>query len=312
MSAPVASDGIALTSALLATFSNTAALTPADRALLGDRLIVSLLEARQRWPSVSHSPERFARYVGSKLPSDLGDILLAVEALELSDLYLASACVDAEPAALSVLDSEIFSGLEQTLKFFQRGSDFVDEVRQLLRERLLVAKNGVQGRLVTYSGRGPLSSWVKVVAQRIALELVGTANPIPDSSAPEPVSEFVDAELTHFRARYQPEFQAAFRLALSTLSDRDKVLLRLNLLGRVSHDRLGLIYGVNQSTVSRWLGAARDEVRKSVMREMSRRLGLAEDEVASVIRVVNSDLDLSLARVLGEDSILRKTSSNFE
>lgn len=312
MTQPQEADGIALAGALLSTFAQSASLGSSERGAIGDRLMVSLLEAHARWPSVSQPPEHFARYVGEKLPSDVGDLLASLEALELSDLYLACACIRGVPAALEVFDSEVLTGLEQTLKFFQRGAVFVDDVRQLLRERLLVEKNGRPGKLATYSGRGLLSSWVNVVAQRIAFELIGSSNPILDSSAPEPVSEFVDPELAHIRARFQPEFQAAFRAALAALSDRDKVLLRLNLLGRVSHERLGLIYGVNQSTVSRWLAAARDTVRAGVLRELSGRLGLGAADVESVIRVVNSDLDLSLARVLGQDSISTKSGSEFE
>ena len=45
-------------------------------------------------------------------------------------------------------------------------SQFVDEVKQGLRERLLV---GPPPRIAEYSGSGPLGGWLRVVSVRLAI-----------------------------------------------------------------------------------------------------------------------------------------------
>ena len=44
-------------------------------------------------------------------------------------------------------------------------------MRQRLRERLFVGSDGEPARLASYSGRGPLGTWVRIAAIRLALNL---------------------------------------------------------------------------------------------------------------------------------------------
>ena len=58
------------------------------------------------------------------------------------------------------------------------------------------------------------------------------------------------------------------------------------------------MYKVHGSTVSRWLAAVRQNVFDQTMRLLVERLGLPESELASMLRVLQSDLDVTLSRLL--------------
>jgi RNA polymerase sigma-70 factor (ECF subfamily) len=108
-------------------------------------------------------------------------------------------------------------------------------------------------------------------------------------------------ELAVVRDRYRAEVEAAIRAAFDALdSARDRNLLRLYYLERVGLDRLGQMFGVHGSTVSRWLTALRESVLDDVRTRLSERLGMSGDfaDVDSLIRAVQSELELTLSRIL--------------
>ncbi len=102
------------------------------------------------------------------------------------------------------------------------------------------------------------------------------------------------------KAEHRAELQEAFRTALRGLSERDRLILRLHLVDGITLERIGVAYGVNQSTISRWLGTARSAVRERIERVLAEQFGLASEEVLSVAGLVASDFDLSLARLLSD------------
>src|SRR5947209_904462 len=52
-----------------------------------------------------------------------------------------------------------------------REPSFVEEVRQTVREKLLVAAADAPPRIVEYTGRGALAAWLRIIAVRAALNL---------------------------------------------------------------------------------------------------------------------------------------------
>ena len=58
------------------------------------------------------------------------------------------------------------------------------------------------------------------------------------------------------------------------------------------------MYGVSRQTVTRWLADARDVVSAEVHRLLREHLRLSKNDVASLARLVASDLDVSMSRLL--------------
>ena len=107
-----------------------------------------------------------------------------------------------------------------------------------------------------------------------------------------------DPEVAALRAAAGDQLRAAFAAALAALAPRERTLLRQHHLDGVSLDRLAATHGVHRATVARWLAAARQAVADGTRDELMARLGLGTGEVASVVRLAQSQLDLSLRRHL--------------
>ena len=72
-----------------------------------------------------------------------------------------------------------------------------------------------------------------------------------------------------------------------------------------SHDEIARVYQVNQSTVTRWLSKARVSILEETRRIVCARLQVAESEFDSLAELVESQLDLSLSRLLEDRAELQ-------
>jgi RNA polymerase sigma-70 factor (ECF subfamily) len=211
-----------------------------------------------------------------------------------ADLLLAAACVERQSAALAELDRRLVTEVRRALG----GVDpAIDDVTQLVRERLLV---GAPPRIAEYAGQGPLSAWLRAVALRTALNARrGGAREAPVSSPPDsPVSK--DPELALLRERYRDAFRRAFADAVSKLSSRERTVLRLSVVDGLTLERIGAIYRKDASTISRWLDAARRALHEHTRAALQPHVPSGEFD--SVLRAADSELNLSLSRLLDSSS----------
>jgi RNA polymerase sigma-70 factor (ECF subfamily) len=177
----------------------------------------------------------------------------------------------------------------------------VDEVRQQLRHKLLVAEPGERPRIADYAGRGPLQAWVRVAATRAALDLMraGGARAGADLEPDDLASGSGDSpEVDYLKERYRPQFKEAFQEALRGLDSEQRNVLRLHVVEGLNIDEIGALFKVHRSTVARWIAAARQKVLDDARRRLRAELGLTAGEFDSLAGVVRSQLDLSVAKIL--------------
>ncbi len=267
---------------------------PAD---LEVRLRAIVARATTAWPGLALSGgrliPRIAHAVGDDVASGLADFYA-------EDFALAVACADGLPGALSLCDKLCAAAITVAVARVDRSPDLRDEVRQILWQRIFVGTPAQPPRIKSYAGRGPLAGWVAVAAQRVALDLrreeARASGGDPGADQVLPADDH--PEIDYLRTRYKTEFEAAVRQALSGLPDRDRLLLRLTTVSGLSHEQIGNIYGVNQSTVTRWISRARAQVLEATEREICGRLGMQPAEFRSLAGMLVSRLDLSISRVL--------------
>jgi RNA polymerase sigma-70 factor, ECF subfamily len=247
--------------------------------------------ARAVHAGVTVERERYLAFVAERDGARLDDEVAA-------DLYLACACCDGDERALAAFDAIFLSQVPQLLARLESAPAELDEVRQRLRERLFVA-----GKIAEYRGQGRMGSWLRVVAMRTALNLrAGRKEQLGgDERAADALAADDDPELELLRARYKGEFRAAFSAALDGLPPRDRTLLRMQLLDGLNIDAIGQLYGVHRATVARWLGAAREQLFTRTRDHLHRELGVTPAEFASLVRLVRSQLDVSVCRILSEE-----------
>ncbi len=267
-----------------------------------DPVAALLLAGQAAHPGIALDAERFARHVAQHRPAEeAGDAWLS--SLCAADLYLACACAEGVPAAATVLDRQYRAQVGAYLAGMRPTAAFVEDVAQAVLERLLVAEPGAPRRIAEYSGRGALGSWLRVVTVRLALDLRRRRTEELVAEAPEPSPADLaatDAELDLLKRRYAGELNAAFRLAVSALTGEQRRLLRAHFVEGATLEQLAGTSGVHRATVARWIAAARQEILAGARRQLGERLRVRPAELASLLGVMQSRLDLSLSTAFPE------------
>ncbi|HEY6034821.1 MAG TPA: sigma factor-like helix-turn-helix DNA-binding protein [Kofleriaceae bacterium] len=244
--------------------------------------------AREAWPDVEVSPERFAAEVARRLP-DAADLAPYCT----RDVYLAIACLDGNERAAVHLETEILGEADRAGAKLRATADQIAELRGHLR-RLLFSS-----ALADFTGRGDLRGYVKVIATRELIRVINRAR------KEQPIDPLLDRlefdrspELSVIRARYGADIAAGMRAALDALPERERALLRYALVDGWTVDQIGELYGVHRATAARWVAAARDLLADGIRKQVAGRLEIAPHEVDSLIELVRSRIDISLERIL--------------
>ena len=276
-----------------------AALAPGLRAhfagepALEARLAAALAEATGSLPSVTLSAARAVALWGARIEEPSLD---ALAALRTSDLVLAAACLEGDRAALALLDTQLQQEVSQSLARRTGPSTFVEDVTQLMRQHLLVGSEGGPPKLGDYAGRGELRHWLRAVATRTALNLMRTfkdCEALGDEQMFQmPLTE--DPELEHMKLRYQEDFKAAFREALAELAPQDRTLMRQYYLDGLTFEEVAVLLQVHTATAFRRVQRIREALLASTRRRLTDRLSVTTDEFDSIMRLIQSGLDMSM------------------
>jgi RNA polymerase sigma-70 factor (ECF subfamily) len=248
--------------------------------------------ARAAWPGVTVAPARLDTFLAERPDARVDHA---------ADLYLACGVLAGDAAAVRAFDAHVLAGIDPAVRRVDAAASFVDEVRQALRVRLLVGERGAPPRIAGYQGRGPLLGWVRVAALRLALNrkradkaAVATEDVLGEIVAGEP-----DPELRQLKTLYRSELSSALAAALAALPERSRAVLRLHYVEGLKLAQIAGLYGVHESTASRWASDAVERVAADTRRRLVERLALSADSADSLARMVRSQLDLSIGRLLG-------------
>jgi RNA polymerase sigma-70 factor (ECF subfamily) len=246
----------------------------------------------------AHLLERVPPQGGGSVSLDHSE---AVAHLRASDLFLACACAKGDPRALKHFEAHFMNSVDAALARMRLSPHTVEEIKQEVRQRLLVGERGQCPRIADYSGEGALRSWVYAAAVRTALNWIkANRRHVPDEHEQlmRIPADGDDPELAALRARYADAFAAAFRDAFSTLPARQRLLLKQHYVDGLSTEDIGKLFRAHRVTVLRWLTRARDELTTRLEQALMERLGLRPDEYDSIVRLVRSQLDVSIGPLL--------------
>ena len=253
-----------------------------------------MARGRAAWPALTVDDDRLAAAIVTAV-NGTDDAEAALAALAADDLYLAQACALGAPAALAAFTAMCDGPVKASLAQMGLAPDTVDEVMQLMRAKLFASPP----RIATYSGRASLRSWVRTVATRIAVDRARSQAPAAEPDVLERLPDLqADPELAHFRARYHEELKISFEAALATLDVRQHNVLRHHFVDGLTVEAIGALYGVHKTTAFRWLEAARTALTKRTRAGFQQRVKALPSELESILRVLQSHIDLSLSRVL--------------
>jgi RNA polymerase sigma-70 factor (ECF subfamily) len=246
-------------------------------------------QAAVRWPGVRCSSASFAEHV----------LALGISSPQLSafgeDLFLAFACAEQDKVALQVFDAQYLSRVGRAIMRIDAASDFLDEVTQRLRERLLAPPTP---RIRGYAATGPLLSWTRVSAVRVALNLKQHESKHSHRALADCLLQEFDVTPSETN-RYREVLEDSLRKVFRQLEARERNLIRLHYIDGLNVDRLGAMYSVHRATAARWIVAARDRIFEDVARDVRATLKLSPSEFQSVLGLVRSYVDANLSGLFG-------------
>ena len=274
-----------------------------DEARIVEALAAQWQTARAAWPAYEIAPERFGGELARRIAANAdGKVTTAaLEAAHGGDVYLAIACCDGDAPAIAQLDELVGRELRHAASKLRATPDQTAEIHAELRRILLVDDPERGAALRDYAGRGDLRGYVRVSATRALIRAINRGRrevAVDDSEVFDRMLPHDDPELTILRAQYRETVDAALRAALAQLDGRSRALLRYQLIDGWSIDQVGKLYGVHRATAARWLSDARQLLGDTIRRELASRLQIAASEVDSIVRLVQSRVDMSLDRLL--------------
>ena len=251
---------------------------------------------RAAWPGIDLSDDLIAERLVARLRDDPEARL---EDLHDADLYLAIALAGGNNTAVRAFEDKMVPQMDLALRRMRLGGGTADEVKQALRFELLV--NDGAPKIADYAGRGELAAWVRISATRKALKVLRKGD------REETLDEILldhwpagtpDPRQKQMRVQYTDELKRAIREAFTALEVRQRNLLRQHILDELTIDDLARLYRVHRATCARWLADARAELSKNTRKRLVSALGVGKDEVESLLRFLDSDIELSISRIL--------------
>jgi RNA polymerase sigma-70 factor (ECF subfamily) len=267
---------------------------------VGAALTETIAAARAAQPALSAIDDvAFAKFAAARV-AEATDLATALRQLPAGDLLLACGCAAGDRNAQHAFDA-LLDEVDAAAIAVRAPADTVDEVKQMLRAQLLVAREDRPPAIAGYAGRGSLRAWLRITATReLVRQIKKQLRDVPLEQAILDQPGEGDPVLERLKAQYRAEFASSLAEALLDLDARERTLLRLSVLDALGIDEIGAIYAVHRATAARWLVKARSSLVEATQKRLAGRLKLADDEVTSVIRMIQSKLDVSVERLLDE------------
>jgi len=264
-------------------------------AIPDDGLPALIRAARAAWPGVEVPEAAFAELLASHTTA-----ARPLATLPAAELWLALACARGDAKALRELEARTFPGARAVLGRMGLSADSIAEVLQILREKLLVAEPGEPAKILAAAAHGDLPGVIRVAAARTALNLRRKDHrlDVGDAQLLRELAPDDDPELAALKDQHRAAFKAALEDAVAGLAAQERNVLRMHLLHALSIDAIGTTYQVHRATAARWLGSIREKLDRETRRLLRERQGLTDPEVDSLVRLVESRIEVSFRRVL--------------
>ncbi len=265
-------------------------------------------ECLQCWPELEAHSEAFAEHVCERLLA-ASVALDALKGVAFSDLGLAFLALRGEPRALKDL-SQRAQRIAARVVARGAGPD-LDELMFSLEGKLF---DPLDSKLVGFSGSGELDGWLSVLVTRTWLNLKRDRREVPraalDMGAESSEAGLLgqggvridaqDPELAYLKELYRDQFRTAFGRAAASLEPEQRNVLRAYYGQGSSIDAIAAGRGVHRATAARRVGQAREQLLSETRRLLISELNLSRRDLESVMRLIQSQLHLTLSRVFAE------------
>lgn len=244
----------------------------------------------------------FAESLASKLTRGSIEVADLVR-LRVLDLALAIGCERGDTRAIERFEADVLVAVARSIQRMGKTPTDADDVLQNLREKLFVGGADGRRKICDYNGTGSLFSWTRVAAVRDMQNYrrsTARESQVDSSDIWERLLPPGDTELEQLKLRYQEGFRAALVGAVARLSDRERILLRQHFVDGVPSSQIGALYRVHRATASRWIVSAQESLLAAVRTQLCDDLQIADDELQSVLRLIQSHFDTGIGELLAK------------
>jgi RNA polymerase sigma-70 factor len=272
--------------------------------LLEPLLDAALTRARAAWPTIDVPDTVFMRRLAQALPED-EPTAQALGRVHAEGLYLVTGYTEGRSAAVAALGALLEAEADRALSRLRLDDGARSEIKQRLRVHLLVAEPGKPLRIDAYRGTGELRGWISVCATRLALTALRASRAVSgDDELVELASRADDPEARHFKDVYGAAFRQGLAEALTSLSLRERRLLRLHFIDALTFDEIARLCRLSRTTAFRAVKEAQEQLLQRTRVVLGARLKVSAAEVDSILAGVRSQLEQAASvvrRGLGEE-----------
>ena len=267
---------------------------------VGTWAATALERARVAWPGFAVSQDEMAQIAAARVA---GSAASGLDALDVAELYIAAACARGDRTALAQFRDHYFDPVVPSLRKLGLGGAQIDDVWQTVCDRLLVPRGGELPRILRYAGGGELRGLVRVSATRIALNWLQRERGYAggDDWIDRLPAGHSDPELHAMKRQHRAVLKEELEAAIASLSPRERMLLRLHLVERMGIDAIGVLCSMHRATAARAIVRAKDALAARVRARLTERWRVADADLAALKSLVDSQVDLSLTRILAAD-----------
>ncbi len=286
---------------MLDTFLHAADADPQqlDATDLSEELEQAVRQAHTAFPQLDHPG--FVAVLGQRFGAQTAPFSVWLERLQPGDLYLALAAAAGNTEAIKAFEARYRSELIRVAQRVSGPRHHQDDLVQTVLEKVLVGTGKRGPRLAEYAGQGHLENWLRVTALRICLDVVKTGVQHKREDAVEDLSAAAmadDFELEFLKKAHRASFKQAFSKAVISLEPDQRTLLRMSYLRGLSIDDMAGLYHIHRATAARRLGRARESLMTGTHAELAQILEVEPGEIDSIMRLINSQLEVSMERLL--------------
>lgn len=251
--------------------------------------------ARAEHPSLTVSEDAFRDHV-TRHADEAGEL----EGMRAGDLFLACACACGDERAVAIFRERYASDIDRALARVRVGAMDTEDLAQELARRMLVPP---AAKIADFSGRGDLRAWVRVVATRFALDIArlkknGVERPVEESHFAAMPAASDSPDIAFFRRHYKEQVKVAIEDAARSLAAEERNALREHYVRGLTVDQIAEVHGIHRATAARRVQRAREVLVDAVKKILADRHGLEGRDLASVMGLVRSQLQITMDRVL--------------
>ncbi len=245
--------------------------------------------------------------VSSGDKAEIGEFITQLKA---NDLCLALACEKGHDGAWSDFETTHRAMMIAAARGLTKDPSEAEDLTQTVYGDLFgVRESGEQrtSKLSHYSGRGSLGGWLRAVVYQTFIDRKRQTSrfaQVEEASEFERLANQSEVKLSAHIARpdealeardgnrLRKSMESALSAAFAALAARERLLLNYYYFDELTLKEIGVVMGVHEATISRWLSKSQQTVRKKT-EEFLRKQGMRRAEISECLQLAaRSEVDV--------------------